>query len=73
MKEKKPTQEQMIKQLLTRFKQVDAYKVMYYWRIMRLAAIIHRLRRDGWKITTDLRPNAKGDGQHAVYKLISKP
>lgn len=34
---------------------------------MRLAAVIHRLRRDGHKIVTGMR--YQGDSQYAVYRL----
>lgn len=46
---------------------ISQLQALRQYGIMRLAAIIHRLRRQGHNITSDTRQ--QGDKRYAVYRL----
>lgn len=73
--EAKISQLKMIRSHLEEGKPIDPMEALREYGCYRLGAIIHMLRKEGYKISTNLvfHKNKYGYTSHyAIYKLISK-
>ena len=66
------TKEQRIKAHLVREKNITSMEAIVRYRVTRLAAVIHRLRQDGWAIETEKLPMPEG-GTYAKYHFKGLP
>ena len=63
----------MINYLRKHKKGLTSMKAFWFWRMTRLGARIHELRRKGYEIATIREDNVFVPGQHARYVLITEP
>lgn len=73
MGDKKTQKEIVINYLRKHKKGLTSMKAFWFWRMTRLGARIHELRRKGYEIATIREDNVFVHGQHARYVLIKEP
>ena len=61
------TQKELVKEYLLRGKAVNQRKAIVYWNIIRLGAIIYRLKNEGMNIKSISLPNAHNNGWYKEY------
>jgi hypothetical protein len=64
------TQEEFVKTYLKSGKRLTALKAMGEYNIFRLAAVIHKLRKQGFNIVSDTKRSAAGRN-YEEYRLES--
>ena len=73
MGDRKTQKEIVLNYLRKHHKGLTSIKAFWLWRITRLGARIHELRRKGYEIHTIREDNVFVPGQHARYVLIKEP
>lgn len=73
MGERKTQKEMVVRYLRKHRKGLTSMKAFWLWRMTRLGARIHELRRKGYEIYTIKEDNLFVPGQHARYVLIKEP
>ena len=73
MGERRTQKEIVVKYLRNHKKGLTSMRAFWLWRMTRLGARIHELRRNGYEIATIKEDNVFVPGQHARYVLLKEP
>ena len=73
MGDRRTQKETVVKYLRNHRKGLTSMKAFWLFRITRLGARIHELRRKGYVIQTMMEDNKFCPGQHARYVLLKEP
>lgn len=63
------TQKEIVLEYLKKGKKISQRKAFAYFSIIRLSAVIWRLKKDGYEIDTYMKDNVYNDSKYAEYTL----
>lgn len=71
MKQKKESKINKVKNYLLKHGNITSWQAITMFRVTRLAAVIHYLKKDGWEISTELKKTDEGN-IYAKYTYLGE-